>query len=274
MPLLLHNDTLQLIVAFKKSAAQAILVTGERGSGTLEVAKYIAGSTLIDTLQPTDIKGALDTEKGSIRIVQIREMVDRVQTTSMSIETIIIDNADTMGAPAQNAFLKLLEEPRPNLRFILTAHSTSHLLPTILSRVQRLAIRPLSRKQSETLITEHGISDPRKMQQILYLAEGLPAEISRLANDTQYFEQQTAFAGDARAFLQGTIAEKIVVINRYHTSRANALHFLAITQRILSHGLKSKPSRDIIASLDRNAHAHEAIVAGGNVRLQLLACVV
>lgn len=274
MALLLHSDTARLIDALKNSATQSILVTGEMGSGTLEVAKNIAGSTLIDIIQPTDIKGVIDTEKGSVRIVQIREMAERVQTTSQAIETIIIDNADTMGAPAQNAFLKLLEEPRKNLRFILTVHTSAHLLPTILSRVQRVAIRPISKAQSEELIQKLGITDPRTIQQILFLATGLPAEISRLCTDAHYFEQQIAFAGDARIFLQGTVAEKTIIANRYHASRANALLFLATTQRILSHSLHANPSKGIITSLNLYADAYEAIAAGGNVRLQLLACVV
>ncbi|MBC7764624.1 hypothetical protein H7Y29_02825, partial [Microbacteriaceae bacterium] len=242
MALFLHNDTALLIDAIKSSAAQAILVTGELGAGTLEVAKNIAGSSLIDIIQPTDIKGAIDTEKGAVRIVQIREMSERVQTTSQIIETVIIDGADTMGAPAQNAFLKLLEEPRKNLRFILTAHSSTHLLPTILSRVQKVPLRPISQEQSENLIHDLKMTDSRKIQQILFLANGLPAEISRLATDDHYFEQQITFAGDSRIFLQGTIAEKTVVANRYHASRAHALLFLAITRRILSHSLNAKPS--------------------------------
>jgi replication-associated recombination protein RarA len=274
MPTLFHKDTKNLIDALKSSATQAILITGGSGSGTLEAAKIIAGTSLIDTILPTDIKGTPDSEKGSVRIVQIRAMSERVQTISKSIETIIIDNADTMGAPAQNAFLKLLEEPRPNLRFILTAHNPVNLLPTILSRVQRVTIRPLSLEQSEQLITDLGIHDARKIQQMLFLAQGLPAELSRLAQDADYFQQQLVFAGDARIFLQGTIAEKTVVANRYHASRPNALLFLAVTQRILSHSLYTKPSRDIIASLSRYAQAHEAIAAGGNIKLHLLACVV
>ncbi len=44
-------------------------------------------------------------------------------------------NADNFTIPAQNAFLKLLEEPPDNVYFILTVESSASLLPTILSRV-------------------------------------------------------------------------------------------------------------------------------------------
>ncbi len=274
MSLLHHNDTAHLIASLTASATQAVMIVGGQGSGSRATAEYIADRSLIDTIEPTDIKGNVDHAKGSVRIVQIRELFDRVKTTSQNLETIIIDRADTMGAPAQNAFLKLLEEPRPNLRFILTAHSRAHLLPTILSRVQLVNLRPISRDQSSALISKLGVTDTRTAQQILFLAEGLPAEIYRLANNPDYFSRQIAFASDARTLLQGSVADRVVIANRYHSDRADALVFLAIAQRILSHSLNAKPSRDLITSLDRYSKAYEAIAAGGNVRLQLLACVV
>ncbi len=274
MSLLHHSDTAHLIASLTASATQALLIVGEQGSGSHATAEYIADTSLIDTIEPTDIKGNIDHAKGSVRIIQIRTLSDRVKTASQNLETIIIDRADTMGAPAQNAFLKLLEEPRSNLRFILTAHSSTHILPTILSRVQRINLRPISRNQSSTLITELGITDTRTAQQILFLAEGLPAEIYRLASSPDYFSKQIAFAGDARTFMQGSLADRVVIANRYHSDRADALVFLAIAQRILSHSLNAKPSRDLITSLDRYSKTYEAIAAGGNVRLQLLACVV
>lgn len=273
MTTLFHKDTERNIDALKRGSAHGVLLIGEKGSGTYTAALAIAGDTLIETLTPTDTKGGVDYEKGSIRISQIRAMNDHVKTSSKKLETVILDGADTMGENAQNAFLKLLEEPRLNLRFILTAHSTSHILPTIISRVQKVVLQPLSTEQSQQLIKAHGIDDPRKTQQIMYLANGLPAEIVRLASDEDYFMHQSNVAGDARVFLQGELAEKTVIANRYHTQRAGALLLLTLTQRMLSHSLAQHPSRATILSLDRYANAHEAIAAGGNVRLQLLACV-
>lgn len=57
---------------------------------------------------------------------------------------IIITEVERMRAEGSNAFLKLLEEPPPNLMFILTTDSINRLLPTITSRCQLIKCAPLT----------------------------------------------------------------------------------------------------------------------------------
>lgn len=52
----------------------------------------------------------------------------------------VLLGAHTMSIQAQNALLKLLEEPPGQVLFILTAPAASLLLPTIVSRVQRFKL--------------------------------------------------------------------------------------------------------------------------------------
>ena len=52
--------------------------------------------------------------------------------------------ADRMNAAAQNAFLKLLEEPPPSVVWILEAEDAGRLLETILSRCRRVDLPPWS----------------------------------------------------------------------------------------------------------------------------------
>ena len=55
----------------------------------------------------------------------------------------IIDEADALVPPAQNALLKTLEEPPPSSVFILVTSRPDVLLPTVLSRCPQLRFRPL-----------------------------------------------------------------------------------------------------------------------------------
>jgi len=55
----------------------------------------------------------------------------------------IIDEADSMSVPAQNALLKTLEEPPPGVCIILICTSPANLLPTTRSRCQTIHFRPL-----------------------------------------------------------------------------------------------------------------------------------
>ena len=55
----------------------------------------------------------------------------------------VIEGADRMNENAANAFLKILEEPPPKTMFLLLTESTDGMLPTIVSRCQRIDL-PLS----------------------------------------------------------------------------------------------------------------------------------
>ena len=52
----------------------------------------------------------------------------------------VIQDADVMNAQAQNALLKLLEEPPERVSFVLCAGSASRLLPTVRSRCELLRV--------------------------------------------------------------------------------------------------------------------------------------
>lgn len=63
---------------------------------------------------------------------------------------IVLSNIETMRKEVSNAFLKLLEEPPPQVMFILTCDQIDQLLPTVISRCQILRCAPIQ----ETDITE------------------------------------------------------------------------------------------------------------------------
>jgi DNA polymerase-3 subunit delta' len=66
-----------------------------------------------------------------------------------------------MGAPAQSAMLKTLEEPPSASIFILVSSMPDALLPTVLSRCPRLRFGPLSPGEvAEALMRDHEYSEP------------------------------------------------------------------------------------------------------------------
>jgi DNA polymerase-3 subunit delta' len=79
-------------------------------------------------------------EKGRVNIEQVRSVLDRAGFRPFEARrrVIVIDEADTMLAPAQSALLKVLEEPPPSSIFILVTTRPDMLLPTVLSRCPRL----------------------------------------------------------------------------------------------------------------------------------------
>ena len=79
-------------------------------------------------------------ESKEIKITQIRDLQNSLSLKAYSapFKTAIIDKAHLLNQEAQSAFLKILEEPKGNSLFILISEYPEMLLPTILSRVERM----------------------------------------------------------------------------------------------------------------------------------------
>jgi len=71
----------------------------------------------------------------------------------------IFETADRMNPTAANTLLKTLEEPPPWTVLILLTTNEAAILPTLLSRCQRIRFLPLQPQEMvDTLVEEHGIS--------------------------------------------------------------------------------------------------------------------
>lgn len=79
--------------------------------------------------------------KGSARsfhVEEIRQIRDSaaVMPNEAQTKVYILDGADNMTEQAQNALLKVLEEPPAHVMFLLTCGAAASLLPTVRSRAQ------------------------------------------------------------------------------------------------------------------------------------------
>lgn len=72
----------------------------------------------------------------SIKIKDVQTLKTRLSTSARLPRLIWFEEADHLTPPAQNALLKLLEEPPANTQFYLSCSSIVSLLPTIRSRCQ------------------------------------------------------------------------------------------------------------------------------------------
>jgi DNA polymerase-3 subunit delta' len=97
-------------------------------------------------------------DTGSIKVEQVREVVEQAAYRPFEgrRRVVIIDEADTMVPFAQNALLKILEEPPPSSVFILVASRPDVLLLTVLSRCPRLRFRQLSAADVAAALMAHG----------------------------------------------------------------------------------------------------------------------
>lgn len=120
-----------------------------------------------------------------IRVNQVRELRQKLAlSNSLSgRKFVLIIEANEMRTEAQNAFLKTLEEPRPNITFILICSNKNALLPTILSRCQSIYFPPLP----EELIS-------KEIQIRLNLSNSASQLIAKFSDGS--FTQALEFAGE------------------------------------------------------------------------------
>ncbi len=144
-------------------------------------------------------------EKGSIKIDTIRQLYDHTRTKTVGRLVIIIDDADVMLATAQNTLLKLLEDTPRHVNFLLTSHNPQLFLTTIRSRAQEIALLPLTNDQTATYLDNLGVKDKKIRTQLLFLADGLPAEIARLVSDDNYQKRRFDEIRESRDFLHASL---------------------------------------------------------------------
>ena len=263
------------ILKLVKRLPQSLLLSGDDGVGLSNIGKYIAEIRNVKPILILPEKDEkIDIENGIINVEIMRRLYEDTRTKPRGDRIIIIDYADRMTNQAQNAFLKLLEEPGDGTYFILVCHSPSKMLPTILSRVEKIQVRNITRSQSEELLDLLKVTDKTKRNQILFIAEGLQATITNLVNNAEYFEKSSQIVCDARELIRGNQYKKLLIIQKYKDNRLGALSLILNMTKILKLSLTSNPQPEAINRLDVVLDAYDQIEANGNIRLVLASTVI
>lgn len=261
--LVISQNSLRSLDAVHKSLPHSTIIAGPLGIGTLAVTLQLARSISSDTM-------TIGREDQTIKVSDVRDITSYAKTKVSGDRVIIIDNADRMTRSAQNAFLKMLEEPVPKTHFILTTHSPQNLLPTVRSRCQEIFLSPVDLSQTLKLIDSLDVDSQSIRSQINFIASGLPAEITRLSTDESYLEQVSRDIESVRTLLQGDLYDKIKLIQSYKDSRAKSIELLESSSLVIRRLLVSQPKTELVNKLEGMITASERIKLGGNVRLQLL----
>ena len=115
-----------------------------------------------------------ENKQGSISKEEAGQLLKLVSLKAFEarFKIVILWLPELMHPAAANAVLKLLEEPPPATVFLLVSHEPERLLPTILSRVQPVVVRPFSEEDITAYLTAHYHVPEVKARQVAQLAEG------------------------------------------------------------------------------------------------------
>lgn len=273
--LLINEITSAELANFLKNPSHALLLAGPDGSGRLALAKMLASELLGASKLENNTSFTLiepDAEKGNISIDQIRELKSSAllkssASAAKASRVIVIASADKMLAPAQNSFLKLLEEPPAGTIIILTALAGG-LKPTILSRVQQIKVRPVEL----ALAKNHFSASDEQVKKAYQISGGRLGVMSELLETSEGHPLAEA-AKSAREILAGDRYQRLCQVDQLAKDKVKALAILAMLGQMATAALANAKSdagirrwqRVLAAALS----AETALAANANAKLVL-----
>ena len=190
------------------SAAHGYLVVGDvRGNAAELVEKVLrklfpeAQEQVAAGVHPDVV--TLEPE-GKKRIITIDSMRSRIvvpmSTTSFSggWKVGVISGADRLNTESANAFLKSLEEPPPKTMYFLLTDQPDAILPTIVSRTQRIDLKLppglLEGEEYEAVAEAFAAKDASRLSEILDAAVDEASEADAALVRRRFFRTLLSFA--------------------------------------------------------------------------------
>ena len=135
-------------------------------------------------------------DKASIGVDKIRDMIRDVYIRPITAEkkVFVIENAHLLTPGAQNALLKVIEEPPQYAVFFLLCDSTNPILQTIMSRVCLIRPAPLGTELLQKIV-------PGCPMFLYHCCEGNVGRLIRLRDDEDFASERGAAIDGVMSFI-------------------------------------------------------------------------
>jgi len=112
-----------------------------------------------------------------IRLEQVREIGEFLSRPPLEAarSVVVLEQAETMGEGAANGLLKTLEEPG-KAALILIAPTVEVLLPTLISRCQKIQFSRLNPQAMGQVLQQAGFAEILDHSEVMGMAQGSPGE--------------------------------------------------------------------------------------------------
>jgi len=126
----------------------------------------------------------------NISVKEIREALIFLGQSPMNgrYRVVIIEDAHKLSISAQNVLLKTLEEPNPSSVIILVTHQIGTILPTILSRVERIRFGYVSSGEIESGLASFSEKNKKSIAPFFFTL-GRPGMINRFLLHPEKFSR-------------------------------------------------------------------------------------
>lgn len=187
-----QRENLKKIIQMK-TIGHAYMFVGIEGIGKNKIAKEFAKAILCENPNETycnececcrifenspDFVSITDTD-GVIKVGDIRALSENIilKPVKSNRRVFLIDNADKMNEAAQNALLKILEEPPAYATIILVVSNKEKIVRTIQSRCNEIHFSPLTLEEMKTYCQLQNESED-----LLQYARGSIGKLEKIRN--------------------------------------------------------------------------------------------
>jgi DNA polymerase III gamma/tau subunit len=223
--LLINPNTAKQLEAFLGSPAHGLLLTGLDGVGKYQTARTLSAFLLDTTIEKLDsyphfLVIQKPDDKKEIPIEAARSLISsltlKAQGTRIINRVAVIKDAELLSNEAQNALLKILEEPPAGSVIILTAKNGLDLLPTVASRLQKMTILPVSLDQAkEYFATDY---NPEQINSAWRLSRGAARLMDEILSDQQAPLKQAV--EDAKRLLKLSTYDRLILFEQLSKDKA------------------------------------------------------
>ncbi|MFA6383403.1 MAG: DNA polymerase III subunit [Parcubacteria group bacterium] len=215
MKIIGHQKIINLLdkAIAKNAVSHAYLFHGPAHAGKFTVAEdfakkltkregFINPDLVIVRPETEEKKGIV--KKHDIRIEQIRELQHQLNLSAQwgKYKVAIIDEAERLNKTAQNSLLKILEEAGSGVVLILVADDIRRLLPTILSRCQKIKFGTVSETELRQEVT---IENEQEIGDLIFWSLGRPGLMLNLLKD----EDELNFRKDSARELEKLFSQNV-----------------------------------------------------------------
>ncbi|MEK7212688.1 MAG: hypothetical protein AAB686_03345, partial [Patescibacteria group bacterium] len=186
-------------LADERKLSHGYIFFGSRRIGkkcvALGLANYLETGEFSPNLKNQPLSDALvigPDEQKSIGIDKIRDIKNFLwqMPNRSAYRTVIVDDCIHLTDEAQNALLKITEEPPASGLVILVVEDPESLRPTLQSRLEKIYFAPVAAKEIEKWLVTAGRTSPDQAREISQSALGAPGLAWAFIYDERFGEMQ------------------------------------------------------------------------------------